>query len=198
MNSRVYWNRKWAIEGAMTWRRYPECFKRICEKIGKGKKVIDFGGGVGILANELKQSGNEPYIVDISDMAIDIAWKVYEIPGEAMKVPPITLSVEQRFDYVVATEFLEHIIELHDFLDQAAGLADKAIYAVPNNVLGPNEEPEHVRKFTEESLKEILVRYYSTVQTETFKDAFYYMYYDPRVGPKVMNVPTLIAYCEVA
>lgn len=198
INTAEHWDHAYLAEGANTWRRYHGCFSRIVDRIGPGQRVVDVGGGVGVLAHHLKQAGSYPFIIDISPVAIQIALKVYGIPGMTQKVPPLILT--EYYDWLVATEFLEYLTDPDKFLDEATTRAPKAIYGVPNNVLGPDEEPEHQRKYTEKKLRALLTKYYSKVEVESFTDQFYtgrVVVKDGKVVPSAINLPTLIAYCEV-
>lgn len=198
INTAEHWDKAYLAEGANTWRRYHGCFSRIVDRIGPGQQVVDVGGGVGVLAHHLKNAGSYPFIIDISPVAIQIASTVYDIPGMTQKVPPILLPAE--YDYLVATEFLEHLTDPDKFLEEAVKRAPKAIYSVPNNVLGPDEEPEHQRKYTEKKLRALLVQYYAKVEIESFRDEFItgrVKVRDGKIVPEGIALPTLLAYCEV-
>ena len=198
INTKEHWDKVWLSEGANTWRRYPGCYDRIVDRIGPGQSVLDVGGGVGILSWYLKQAGCYPYIVDISPAAVMIAKTVRGIDGHVQQVPP--LEVMMPYDWLVATEFLEHLGDPEKFLRDAVKVAPKAVYAVPNNVLGPDDEPEHMQKFTKKSLVALLGKYYGSVEVDKFVDDFL----TGRVGKRGdqltaenITIPTLLAYCEV-
>lgn len=198
INTKEHWDHAYLAEGANTWRRYQGCFSRIVNRVGPGQQVLDVGGGVGVLSHYLKQAGSFPFIVDISPVAIQIAQTVYDIPGRAQKVPPMKNII--AYDWLVATEFLEHLTNPGGFLFEAKTKAPRAIYSVPNNVLGPDEEPEHLRKFTEKKFRALLQGYYTKVEIESFRDRFYtgrVTMRDKEVVPSAIDLPTLIAYCEV-
>lgn len=199
INTAEHWDRAWGAEGAKTWRQYPACFEKIVEKIGSGKRVLDVGGGVGILSNRLKQAGNYPFIIDISLIAVQIAKACFDIDGLCAQVPPISFA-GGGFDYLIATEFLEHIDDPDTFLMESNRLAPRAIYSVPDNVLGPEDEQEHVWKFDSQNLFALLEGHYKTIIIDSIRDRFYSgqgKLVDGQIIPVMTELPTLIAYCDV-
>jgi len=198
INTAEYWDQVYWAEGGNTWRRYPGCYSRIIDRIGPGQQVLDVGGGVGILCRLLQKSGCYPFLIDISPVAIQIAAAVYGVPGTVMKVPPMTAIL--TYDWIVATEFLEHLTDPGAFLAEAVKHAPKAIYSVPNNRLGPEDEPEHQQKFTEKKLRSLLKDYYSEVEIESFRELFptgRVVQQGNTLKAEGIDMPTLIAYCEV-
>jgi SAM-dependent methyltransferase len=170
----------------------------VVKRIGSDKRVLDIGGGVGVLAHKIKEAGSAPYVVDISPAAVQIAETVYGVPGEARAVPPLDGLPEA--DYLVATEFLEHLTDPDAFLVEAAQVANKAIYGVPNDCLGPQDEQEHNQQFTEDSLRDLLTKHYSQVEIESFTDQFLtgrVVKTDGGLTAQQIALPTLLAYCEV-
>jgi SAM-dependent methyltransferase len=89
----------------------------------------------------------------------------------------------------VATEILEHINDDQACVMEAVRVlrpGGRAYFAVPNDCLGPEEEPEHVRKYTQEALKALLSPY-GYIFIETFIDEF-------MVSPgQLIALPTMLA-----
>jgi SAM-dependent methyltransferase len=89
----------------------------------------------------------------------------------------------------VATEILEHINDDQACVMEAVRVlrpGGRAYFAVPNDCLGPEEEPEHVRKYTQETLEAILSPY-GYIFIETFIDEF-------MVSPsQLIALPTMLA-----
>lgn len=201
INTAEHWNKAWAKEGAGTWRQYPECFTRIIGRIGTGKTVLDVGGGVGVLCGHLIDAGNFPYLVDISPVAIKLAEIIVGVKGHAADITTGKwIPDKQDFDYIVATEMMEHLTHPHGFLIQAVNVAPRAIFSVPNNILGPEKEPEHMAKYTPETFRELLEKHYSDVEIELFDEKFYtgkIYQVDNMVYPEKLEMPTILAYCEV-
>jgi ubiquinone/menaquinone biosynthesis C-methylase UbiE len=193
INTAEYWDKVWLTEGANTWRLYPKCFMTIATMIGKGKNVLELGGGVGILAQEIAKKGNHVYIIDISESAIEIAWKTRGIPGLAARMPPI--PTEKKYDYIVATEFLEHLEDPLQLITEAKDLAPRAIYAVPNGELSPDETKEHHHIWNEEEFRTFLSQVYTDVKIETFEDAFYFNRFSPGEYQPIIRIKTILAEC---
>ncbi len=151
-NDPKVWNTLWGQEGDETWRQHAlaDVYDRIVHLMPKGSRVIEFGAGVGILSDRLKQEkGCEVTSVDHSDVAI----RACEAKGlRAMK---IDLESEEGWGlssedtYVVATEVIEHLSDraMHRIL-KFASEGKGAFLSIPNDRLGPDEEPQHARKLT--------------------------------------------------
>ena len=139
INTKEYWNNEWGKRGQ---RIYP--FYSFVANLCKDKKVLDFGCGRGDLLSMLKNAEG----MDISDTAI----KILEARGlnGTVGTKPI-----DKYDIIVATELLEHIDNDKEMIEKFFKHAKTVIYAVPNNCLGPNEEPEHQRLYTKEYIKKI-------------------------------------------
>jgi SAM-dependent methyltransferase len=181
-----YWNQVWNREGSATWRRYPGCFGRICWAVGHCNEVLELGCGTGVLARQLSDFGNTVTGLDISEVAI--AQLPKEIKGVVSTLPNIPFS-EYSFDVVVATETLEHIDDDQACVREAVRVlrpGGRAYFAVPNDCLGPDEEPEHVRKYTPDTL-EALLSPYGYIFMETFVDEF-------SIAPgQIIAIPTILA-----
>lgn len=176
INTREYWNRIWQEEGLTTWRTYRFLFDRIVELIPPRSRVLDLGCGVGILLRRLHQEKQCICLgVDISDQAILLLEK-RGLSGLASPLPCSPAVMQKLFHYaphyVIATELLEHLSDEESFLAQARALLDHsegrgALFAVPNNILGPEEEPEHQRKYTRVSFSQLLKPYFAQVILES-------------------------------
>ncbi len=189
INTREYWNKIWCGEGYATWRKYPKTFSEISKEVGKEKRVLDVGCGVGLLLNILEQN-NYVEGVDISDEAIKTL-SLFGIKGKAAKIPPLPFE-DNEFDVIVASEFLEHFIDVNSILLELKRAAEKVIISVPDNILGPEEEKEHFQKFTSGSLQNLLMRHFRSVKIKKFTDSF------PSPDPHVtIALPTLLAVCEI-
>ena len=59
-------------------------------------------------------------------------------------------------------EIIEHLDNPEKFINKCAVAAKvQVIFTVPNNRLGPNKSPCHVRKYTKEEIREILSNSYN-------------------------------------
>lgn len=177
-NAADLWDRLWASEGDETWRAQAlaRVYARIVRLIGSmnplgphGISVADIGGGRGILAEQIRdgvhlvgQDRSNIVVIDNSSVALQ-ACAEKGIPTERVDLESFG-SVEAigGRDVFVATECFEHLSrEARWYLcTMMARVGSSAIISVPNNRLGPDEEPQHTVKFTAMTLKRELSTYW--------------------------------------
>lgn len=176
-NSRENWDAIWAAEGDDTWRTYPRMYGRVAQLITDGSKVFDIGCGVGKLLDRLRDDkGCRTFGLDISPLAVERA----KAKGHIAICAKITADGSEDFtlplgsptDYVVATEMLEHLATpaLEWLLQKIARTDCRAIFAVPNNCMGPDVEPQHRQQWTALAFKQLLERFFPTVRVECIDD----------------------------
>jgi 2-polyprenyl-3-methyl-5-hydroxy-6-metoxy-1,4-benzoquinol methylase/lipopolysaccharide biosynthesis regulator YciM len=168
-NSPEAWDEIWTREGADTRRTYPSLYPRIVELVPKGADVIELGCGVGVLATMLRMSkGCEVVGFDHSPVAVEL-FRQQPARAELLDLRYSSHRGWLVFDLlasrpgavVVATEVLEHLDDhsLHKVLSCIPKGA-ACLFSVPNNRLGPDEEPQHQRKYTALEFKRLLARYW--------------------------------------
>lgn len=154
--------------------------------MGHFNEVLELGCGTGTLARRLSDFGNSVTGLDISAAAI--AQLPPDVKGIVATLPNIPLP-DHSFDVVVATETLEHIDDDHGCIKRAVQVlrpGGRGYFAVPNNCLGPDDDPEHRRKYTPETIEALLLPY-GQVFLETFTDEFI-------VAPgQIVALPTILA-----
>jgi 2-polyprenyl-3-methyl-5-hydroxy-6-metoxy-1,4-benzoquinol methylase len=165
-NSVDIWDRLWSEEGEDSWRKeaMSRTYTRIqrllgeTDGVGPGSQVVDIGGGVGFLAKKLNARGYSTTVVDHSAAALKLCTE------SGIKTHLVDL-IESPCAWdlpmggvVVATECIEHFSEdvRTAMLTQAEKLASTAFFSVPNNRLGPDEEPQHTIKWTAIQFKRYL------------------------------------------
>jgi len=161
-NARDLWDGIWKREGEDSWRQHAleRVYKRITKLLSKGTgrgltygPVYDVGGGAGLLAAQIAAKGLWTVVWDHSESALRIAQdagiETLNVDLEAEANPPRFLVAESH-PAVVATEVLEHLSDRarRRLLAAASEEAGCAIFSVPNNRLGPDEEPQHTIKWT--------------------------------------------------
>lgn len=174
-NAADLWDKLWAAEGDDTWRK--EALSRVYTRIERqikeeGARVLDVGGGIGILAERLRLSRRADVIVaDHSGAALDLAMaKGFQV----MKIDLESAVAEQLHflalspAYIVATEVVEHLSAAARarFFSAARQAERGVLISVPNDRLGPDEEPQHTIKFTAMSLKRELAAHFDDVRIE--------------------------------
>jgi len=165
-NSVDIWDQLWSQEGEDSWRK--EAMSRTYTRIqrllgdtdgeGPGAKVVDIGGGVGFLAKKLNARGYTTTVVDHSASALDICAKSdIDIQLLDLIEHPDGWHCPQG-GVVVATECIEHFSEevRTAMLEKAQQVSSKSFFSVPNNRLGPDEEPQHTIKWTAIEFKRYL------------------------------------------
>lgn len=130
-----------------------DVYRRLDQLIPPCVKVLDIGGGVGILANLLRQKGREVEVWDISPAAVKMCRK-QGIPAQVVDLLG-EVPVIEKGTYVVATEVLEHLPkDAREHILRLAHATGSPFYiSVPNDRLGPEEEPQHTVQFNVRSLK---------------------------------------------
>jgi len=158
------WDGLWRTEGEDTWRKeaLSRIYRRIIRLVPYDSDVIDLGGGIGILGDSLqKEKASRITIVDHSTEALKGA--------KSLGLDTVCLDLNLLGDLaikpncvVVGTEILEHLIQTGR--DRILAATHKhsplAFFSVPNNRLGPEEEPQHTIKFTALSFLTYLRNWY--------------------------------------
>ena len=167
-NSSEYWDSSWSRNV----KKFPKyTMNRVYGLIPEGKTVLDIGSGDGTFLIRLKEEKNcAVFGIDISPIAIE--------RGRQKGVDGIAASAEElddfkaEFDIVICCHLLEHVGDDHGVVKNICRLTKEfAIIAVPNDCSYPEETGEHVRKYTQESLKELITRhFYGGVENYTLKN----------------------------
>lgn len=118
-----------------------EIFSHI-EMDGKKKpvKILDAGCGMGLSLKELHELTNkscvELYGVDISNVQIERAKNIYEVPAKLFVSPIEELPFENSFfDFVICSEVLEHVLDPQLSLSELSRVIKKEnllILSTPN------------------------------------------------------------------
>jgi 2-polyprenyl-3-methyl-5-hydroxy-6-metoxy-1,4-benzoquinol methylase len=183
-NAADLWDHLWEKEGEDTWRvqALARVYARVQALVGSiqvdDMRVMDIGGGIGALAEKLLDlpKVGEVTVVDNSEVALELARQ----RGSALRRPVaqrLDLEVDslyvafERVDLFVSTECFEHLSShtrsiVLDAMTRNTGRHAGALISVPNNRLGPDEEPQHAVKFTAMSLKQELQCHFDDVRIE--------------------------------
>ena len=170
-NARDLWDRIWATEGETTWREHAlqQVYARVVELTPRGTTCLDIGGGIGILGAKLVNSKNcNVTVCDHSDAALRVAI-AKELGAWNLDLESETGGLRDDYpkDVVIATEVIEHLsAAARGRVLQYARNAKLAMFSVPNNRLGPNEEPQHTIKWTALQFKRELEQYFQHVRIE--------------------------------
>lgn len=165
---RDYWDTVWQTEflkNQVRDKSYESTHKDISELIKSGEKVADLGCGPGVLLDLLAKQGAQVTGYDFSDEAVTIVkgkgyaahvadFRTYSPNGDA-----------GQYDVVVSTHTIEHLKDDKQFVKTVKALlkpGGRAIIATPwrEEVQG---HFEHVRGYTEEDLRDVLLTAFKKV-----------------------------------
>ncbi len=175
-NSVAHWN-DWL---SRTWdeREWPTKVERIVELTKVDDAILDVGCGNGSILRRLQERGyRDLHGLELSDYAID-RLSASGIRMHRGRLPDIALP-DASFDVVIASQVLEHMIRRRRFTAELARVlrpGGTALIFVPDDCLGPIEEPEHVAKYTRASLAAFLGRTFDVVDVESMRDANFAMH----------------------
>lgn len=166
-NTAEYYNIYWGGDASATYLRdkqLDEIAGVIVKRFGGSAQVImDIGGGISRIARLARDAGHVPVVVDHSRVAVErmeaegIAGMVYDVNRwRGRRLMPIV-------HITTCTEVLEHLDDPERAVSMARAHAKRGFYTTPNNCMGPDEQPNHLRMFTAASLRELLERHYRTV-----------------------------------
>jgi SAM-dependent methyltransferase len=139
----------------------------------KEKYVLDIACGNGYGTEILKSAGAIKAIgVDISSSAIDYAKSKYESKGLSFKIGDAhKFKYAQAFDIIVSFETIEHLNNPHKFLSSViSNLRSDGLFIVSTPIrvsgilLDKPRNPFHVREWDENEFKQLLMKYFSSVQ----------------------------------
>lgn len=206
-NSVEAWDRIWRGEGRESWRgtALEPVYQRISQLLRPEVYGLDIGGGVGLLSSYLrKERKAEVVVLDHSAEACRIAQDhgCEALERDVDRAPqlihegvpdPLYSSKGPRFrkpEVVFATEVLEHLEETvrAPILRAVNDAKVAAFFSVPNNRLGPEEEPQHTIKWCAKSFLDYLRGFFGDhVRVEAFK-YFLLAVVNPDVKPFKLSV----------
>lgn len=170
--SEEYWNAAFDISWQAGSREWPTKNRLIRTLSSTTERILDVGCGTGATLRYLKTHN---YVnlegLEVSRRAVEVL-SGHGITMHHARLPNLPMP-DQQFDVVIASQVLEHIIRRRKFLSELRRIlkpTGASILFVPDNCLGPIDEPSHVVKFTKDSLKKELSVYFKSVFVESFKD----------------------------
>lgn len=174
-NSIEYWNRR--LQETWDSRDWPTKTERIHALTEPGEAILDIGCGSGSILRTLAQHG----YVDLSGVELsDYAVERLRASGIHMwhgSIPNLPIP-DARFDVVIASQVLEHVIQRRRFVREISRIlkpGGRAFIFVPDDCLGPIEEREHVIKYTRGSLGRFLGKTFEIDSIESMRDANFAM-----------------------
>ncbi len=168
-NDPAWWAKAWEHEGRSSWRgeALSDVYLRIEQLVPTGERVVDIGGGVGILGARLRESrGADVEVWEHNEFCLRAA-RDAGLRSMFVDLEKMTLLPQATHGIVVATEVIEHLSPRARaaLLDMAARCG-KGLFSVPNDRLGPDEEPQHTIRWTPLEFKRELQRHFADVRVE--------------------------------
>ena len=167
-NSKQIWDHIWSQDNSRRFNALGPVYNLVSNYVPDKAHILELGAGIGFLANRLKKQCN----ADI--LAIDHSFKAIEAlkkNGHQAKQLDLlnkknhNFFISQKFDLVIATEFLEHMPNNErDSLLNTISECGPAIFSVPDNRLGPEIESQHYIKWNLVSFNEYLSKFYKDVE----------------------------------
>jgi len=179
INTKEYWDRIYKAEGGLkTWRDYPGKYgfvsKKLLKDLPETAKVLELGCGVGVFAALLQKDHPkfEMFGIDISEYAIDCL-KSLKIGGEVAKIPPIN-QPDKSWDTVVGLELMEHLDEKprEELVRETYRVLKPggvAVFSSPDNIMPPEELPEHRIMFSRKTYKKLFRKAFKDVRVFSHK-----------------------------
>lgn len=167
-NTEEHWNTIWGNPRRRT-ERY--CMDRTLQqiKVTGAKRVLDLGCGTGKMLHQAKiVYGCFCFGVDISRLAIERMEKEYGINGLVLDIYNLG-ELHETFDFISINHTLEHLYrdrEVVMLCKDKLTLGGTFFASVPNNMSGPEETEEHVRKYNKETFVQLIEEVFGNCKVE--------------------------------
>lgn len=173
--SEAYWDGR--LAESWNERNWPAKDALISKLTSRGDRILDIACGNGGILRHLKSLGYDRLEgLEISSYAVE------RLRGEGLEMHhgriPLLPLPDATYDVVIASQVLEHIIRRNRFATEIRRVlkpGGRAFIFVPNDALGPIDEPEHVAIYTTRSLRAFLQRHFEVVDIDVVKDPNYPM-----------------------
>lgn len=166
--------RYWDDRLAETWhlRTWPTKNELIAARTDVDSAVLDIACGNGSILRDLKHRGYASLAgLEISKYAVERlreeGFTMFQGYLPHLPIPDGT------FDTVIASQVLEHIVRRSRFASEVARVlkpGGQGFFFVPNDCLGPIDEPEHVIKYNARTFEAFLRRHFDVLAIEVIKD----------------------------
>jgi Methylase involved in ubiquinone/menaquinone biosynthesis len=173
--SQSYWDARLAESWEQ--RNWPGKNVLIARLTHPDDRILDIACGNGGILRHLKSCGYRNLEgLEISKYAIE-RLRAEGLTMHHGNVPTLSLP-DAAYDVVIASQVLEHIIRRQHFAREIARVLRPqgiGFFFVPNDCLGPIDEPEHVAKYTATTLQKFLSKHFEVLSIEVIKDPNYPM-----------------------
>ena len=173
--SEAYWDKR--LEESWNRRTWPTKVEMIAGRTSADQVILDVACGNGSILRDLRSRGYQHlHGLEISRYAVTrLTQEGFVMHHGSIPILPIP---NDSYDVVIASQVLEHVIRRARFAAEIARVlkpGGSAFLFVPNDCLGPIDEPEHVFKYNEHTLRKLLTRHFEVVSIDAIKDANFSM-----------------------
>ena len=174
-NSDTSWDQALAASWDAPNRQWPNRCTEIMSLTDRKDEILDVGCGTGSILRTLLDNGYENlHGVEHSRYAVEMLTE-RGIKMQQGKLPGIPYPANM-FDIVIASEVLEHILFQSKFIEEMVRIVKpggRVFIFVPNDCLGPIDEPSHVRKYSEQSLTSLLSKFGEIIEIRTTTESHF-------------------------
>lgn len=131
--------------------------------------VLEIGCGWGRGLELLTQAADHYTGIDKNDALIQSLRQEYpQSTFIQANIPPLSGLADNSFDYIVTFQVIEHIQNDDLFIKEAFRVlkpGGKLLLTTVNRLFSLTRNPWHVREYSADELKKLMMRYFSTVET---------------------------------
>jgi 2-polyprenyl-3-methyl-5-hydroxy-6-metoxy-1,4-benzoquinol methylase len=179
----------------------------------QGKKVLDFGSGVGSISLYLANQGKKVTGIEVSPKAVKMAKQSAQLFGLTNKISFLTADIfktnlKQKFDFIICSEVLEHLHDDGKALKRLRSLlkpSGRVLISVPSAqaplikfgvIKHFDDWSGHLRRYTMPGLVQLLKSHgFKVIATKKseglFRNALFVF---PRVGGQIVRVANRFAW----
>ena len=167
-----FWDEAFRISWQAGSRDWPTKSRLIQSLTSPSDTILDVGCGTGSILRYLMSCGyTDLHGMEVSQAAVETLSGV-GIRMTKGRLPWIPLP-DNTFDVVIASQVLEHIVRRGKLVKEIARVlkpGGRLLVFVPDECLGPIDEPSHVIKYTLDKLQSFLSKYFASVEVRRFRD----------------------------
>jgi len=173
--SEAFWDHAFDVSWSAGSRVWPDKNNLIFTLSSSNQKVLDVGCGTGSTLLFLQQHGyRELHGLEVSARAVEVLGE-QGLTMHKGKLPDFPVAIEAgEYDVIIASQVLEHFFFRGKIIKnarKALKVSGIFIVFVPDDCLGPIDEPSHVIKFTKSRLKRELAVCFDHVFVASVKDS---------------------------
>lgn len=132
--------------------------------------VLEIGTGSGYGIELIARQADQFYTIDkFKNKSVTRLLREYKnVTFKKMKVPPLTEIADDSFDFVLAFQIIEHIKNDRFFLQEIHRVlkpGGRLILTTPNKKMSLTRNPWHIREYTANELKTLILRHFKPIKT---------------------------------